>query len=64
MRSPVEMQALTAILRTHGETRALRIDAAPGTLRLAPAVDVSSQTQYLGDDYGFMTYRLSVVELR
>jgi hypothetical protein len=63
VRTPADLARLMPMLRAHGETRVLRIDAAPAAAG-APSQASSPSGETLDtDDLAFMTYRLSEVDL-
>jgi hypothetical protein len=62
VRTPADLGRLVPMLRADGETRVLRIDAAPAALG-APPSSIRPEGSLYTDDLAFMTYRLSEVDL-
>jgi hypothetical protein len=62
VRTPADLGRLMPMLRAQGETRVLRIDAAPAAPG-APSSSIRPEGSLYTDDLAFMTYRLSEVDL-
>jgi hypothetical protein len=71
VRTPADLGRLLPLLRAHGETRVLRIDAGPAPANAdapaaanapSPANGSPGGTPFT-DELAFMTYRLSAIDL-
>jgi hypothetical protein len=63
VRTPADLGRLMTMLRAHGETRVLRIDAAPAAPGGPSQANGPAGEAFNTDDLAFMTYRLSEVDL-
>jgi hypothetical protein len=63
VRTPADLDRLMTMLRARGETRVLRIDAAPAVAGGASPANRPPGDLLFTDDLAFMTYRLSDIDL-